>query len=203
MDKITEPTSWFTTIVYKPVWVFQALSKAIPWKMKSGIPATYPGVVSFFQALRTSPPPFPTDNLKVAAAGFCWGGKHAFLLAQDKPETRVIRHQSQKQSTDNVALIDCVFAAHPSYLEVPVDIDAVTIPVSVAVGDVDMAMKEPLVKKMKEILEAKKDGRHEVNIFPGAKHGFSVRVRPEDKVEMELAEKAEVQAIDWFNRWLA
>lgn len=202
IDKIMEPSSWFSTFVYKPVYVFQAMVIAIPWKMKASIPATKGPVLSFFQALRTSPPPFPTSNLKIAAAGFCWGGKHTVLLAADDPESRVVRHESQVNSATPEPLLDCAFTAHPSYLEVPSDIEPIAIPISIAVGDKDMAMKLPQIEQMKEILDAKKTD-HEVNILPGAKHGFAIRTHPEDKHEMECAEKAEAQAIEWFTRWFA
>ena len=84
----------------------------------------------------------------------------------------------------------------------PKDIDGVELPLSVAVGEEDMAMKGPLIQQMKDILEVKKKGDHEVIILPGAKHGFAVRSHPEDKVQLEHAETAEVQAIAWFKRWL-
>jgi dienelactone hydrolase len=56
---------------------------------------------------------------------------------------------------------------------------------------------------MKEILEVKKKGDHEVVVMPGAKHGFAVRVDPKDEVQLEFAERAEVQAVEWFSRWFA
>lgn len=84
---------------------------------------------------------------------------------------------------------------------IPDDANAVTIPTSVAIGENDMAMKTPLINQMKEILEVKKKGDHEVVIIPGAKHGFSIRTHPDDAHEMECAEKAEVQAIEWFTKW--
>lgn len=201
IDKIMEPASWFATFFYKPIYVLQAMIIAIPWKIKTRISVTKASVFSFIQALRTSPPPFPTNNLKIAAAGFCWGGKHTILLAQDAPSSRVHRHESQINSATLEPLIDCAFTAHPSYIDVPNDIEAITIPISVAVGDEDAAMKASLIKQMKEILEAKKKGDHEINIIPGAKHGFAVRTHPDDKHEMECAEKAEAQAIEWFTRW--
>jgi len=202
MDKIMTPASWLVTLFYKPIYVVQAMIAAIPWKFKTRISVTHGPIVSFFQALRTSPPPFTTGNLGIGAAGFCWGGKHALLLAQNAPSSRVRRHESQISFETLEPLIDCTFTAHPSYIDVPKDIEAITIPTSVAVGDEDMAMKVPLVKQMKEILEVKKKGDHEVNILPGAKHGFSVRTHPDDEHEMECAEKAELQAIKWFTRFL-
>lgn len=200
IDKIMEPASWFATFFYKPIYALQAMIIAIPWKIKTRISVTKAPIFSFIEALRTSPPPYPTNNLKIAAAGFCWGGKHTMLLAQDAPSSRIQRHQSQINSATPQPLIDCAFTAHPSYIDVPSDVEAITVPISVAVGDNDMAMKAPLVQQMKEILEVKKNGDHQVNILPGAKHGFAVRTHPDDEHEMECAEKAEVQAIEWFTR---
>ncbi|KAF7951960.1 hypothetical protein EAE96_007257 [Botrytis aclada] len=202
-DKIMEPASWLTTIFFKPLYVFQAMTIAIPWKMKTKIPITHPKVVSFFQALRSSEPPFPTNNLKIGVAGFCWGGKHTILLAQDDLSSRVQRHQSQAKSTTPEQLIDCAFTAHPSYIEVPNDIEAVKVPLSVAIGDKDSAMKAPQIDQMKEILQVKQKGNSEVSILQGAKHGFAIRTHPDDKDELECANRAEAQAIDWFKRWSA
>lgn len=200
MDKITASASIYDTIVNKPVYIYRTLAAAIPWKTKTKPEVTHPGVVAFLQALRTSSPPFPTSDLKIGIAGFCWGGKHAFWLAADPTSTRVVRHGSK--SGEPESLIDAVFTAHPSYLEVPKDVEAVSIPMSVTVGDADTLMKAPQALKMKEILDAKK-GDFEVSILEGAKHGFAVRTHPEDEKEMECAEKAEVQALEWFARWLS
>lgn len=202
-DKIMEPAGSITGTLQKPLYVVQALRMAIPWKRKTAIPATHPKVQSFVQALRTSEPPFPTDNLKIGVAGFCWGGKHAFLLAQDEESTRVQRHASQARSSQPEALIDCAFTAHPSYLEVPKDIDPVRVPMSVAVGDKDQVLKGPLALQMKQILDAKADVGHQVTILPDAKHGFALRTHPDDKHEMECAAKAEEQALEWFKRHLS
>ena len=87
-------------------------------------------------------------------------------------------------------------------VSVPKDIEEVKMPLSVAIGNDDMAMKGPLIQQMKEILEKKKDD-HEVVIMPGAKHGFGVRTDQKDPLQVECADKAEVQAIDWFTRWFA
>jgi dienelactone hydrolase len=200
-NKITKPANWFTTLFYKPLWIFQAASMVLPWLFYNRPSVAKPRVFNFFQALRTSPPPFPTPNLKIGAAGFCWGGKYTILLAANTPSSRVIRHESQASSPALEALIDCGFTAHPSMVSVPKDIEPVTVPLSVAVGNEDMAMSTPLIQQMKEILEKKKDD-HEVVIMPGAKHGFAVRTDPEEPLQMECADKAEVQAISWFSRWL-
>jgi len=203
MDKLMNPASWLTTIFFKPFYVLQVLIIGLPWMIKSRISATNPRVVSFLQAIRTNPPPYPTKNLKIGLAGFCWGGKHTMLLAADAPSSRVIRtHESLPDSGAPKPLIDCAFTAHPSYIKVPEDIEAITIPTSVAIGDEDMAMGAKPIVRMKETLEGQKNSDHEVNIIPGAKHGFAVRTHPDDAEEMACAEKAENQAIAWFTRWL-
>ncbi|RDW74143.1 hypothetical protein BP5796_07585 [Coleophoma crateriformis] len=205
MDKLFLSSSWLTTLLYKPIYCAQLMYHVIPWKRNVTHAVSHTRVFSFFQKLRTSPPPFATNSLKIAAAGFCWGGKYTVLLAQDTPSSRVPRFSEDSTSHASAtpeALIECGFTAHPSMLEVPGDIEAVTLPLSIAVGDSDMALKGPLVLQTKEILE-KKDVGHEVNILPGAKHGFSIRPNPEDELQMEYAEKAEVQALAWFGKWLA
>lgn len=196
MDKIMEPAPSWTAALGKPLAVLQVMPIAISWKLNTKIPDTHPGVVSFIQALRTNPPPFPTEDLKIGAAGFCWGGKHVFMLAHDDPANHIKRHESQTKSQDPERLIDGAFTAHPSLLEMPADAEALKIPTSVIVGDKDMVLKEQGAKTMKEVFDKKTE--HEIHIEPGAKHGFAVRMHPDDKHEMDCAQMAEDQAIKWF-----
>ncbi|TAQ84186.1 hypothetical protein B7494_g7483 [Chlorociboria aeruginascens] len=201
MDKLQAPSSWLTTLLYKPFWIAQAASLLVPWLIRTREAVSKPKIFDYFTALRTSAPPFPSSDLKIGAAGFCWGGKYTVLLAANPPSSRVVRHGSATNAIE--PLIDCGFTAHPSGLNMPKDIEAVILPLSVSVGNEDMAMKGEMILKMKEILEVKKKGDHEVIIFPGAKHGFAVRLDPKDKYQAECAAKAEVQAIEWFTRWFA
>jgi dienelactone hydrolase len=203
MDGVMEPSSWFDTVVYKPLRVARLVSLFGPFMMRCSVGKTLPRLTSFVQGIRASPPPFATDDLRVGLAGYCWGGKHAFLLAHDDESSRVRRHESQKTASQGPQpLVDCVFVAHPSFLSVPADVDPVSVPLSVAVGDIDTVLREPQARQVKQILEAKGQGRHELNIIPGGKHGFAVRPHPDDKVEVECSEKAEVQALSWFTKWL-
>jgi hypothetical protein len=71
------------------------------------------------------------------------------LLAQDDPARHVVRHESQASSKDPMPLIECAFTAHPSMLNVPKDIDAVKLLLSVAVGETDMALSAAKVKIVK------------------------------------------------------
>lgn len=205
MENLMAPSSLFHTILYKPLYAFQAMYHALPWLLTTRPGVCRPRILKFFKALRTSPPPFETPSLMIGVCGFCWGGQYTFMLAKDLPSSRVKCHESQTSaaSGNEKPLIDCAFTAHPSFVKVPKDVEAVTIPLSVAIGETDMAMSGPLIRQMKEILEVKKKGDNEVVIMPGAKHGFAVRAVPDDGVQRAWADKAETQAIDWFSKSFA
>ena len=141
---------------------------------------------NFFKSLRAE----EAASLPLGAAGFCFGGKFSVLLAQNK-----------EKAANGRSLVDAAFTAHPSILAIPADIEAVELPLSVAVGTVDIAVSEAQAYKIKEILEEKDATKHEVVIMPDAKHGFAVRGNPEDKLEMEQAQQAEEQAVNWFLKW--
>jgi len=141
-----------------------------------------PKVTTFFKAIREAP---ETKDLKVGAAGYCWGGKYIAILAHG-PEP----------------LIDAGFTAHPSNLNMPSDIENVKAPLCISIGDIDVGMKEAVVLQAKAILE-KKDGNHEVYILPGAEHGFAIRANPEKPRQVECRDIAEAQALEFFGKHLA
>jgi dienelactone hydrolase len=199
VEALLEKTSWFSTIFVKPFIFLKALYYGIPWMLRCSPAKTEAGVIKYFQDLRTSPPPFQTTDLKIGAAGFCWGGKHTVTLAKDEPNHRVVRHPSQTLSSTSEPLIDAAFVAHPTYIKVPDDIEAIKISISWSVGEEDLQMKGPDIKRVKDILESKKDAKHEVQLIPGAKHGFATRTHPEDEEQMVAAERAEEQAVSWFS----
>jgi dienelactone hydrolase len=152
-------------------------------------------IFNFIKAIRTSPPPFPAAALKVGAAGFCWGGKYTVLLSHDMPSSRVLVDGELQP------LIDCGFTAHPSLLSMPSDIEKVQRPLSVVVGNEDMAMSSEKIRQMEGIL--KKGDHHEVVLLEGAKHGFAVRVDLTDELQNKYSKEAEVQAINWFTKWFS
>jgi dienelactone hydrolase len=197
-DKIMEPASWFETIFVKPILVVKLLSAFIPFLIFNRAAIVKPRIYNFFSALRTTP---ETANMKIGAAGFCWGGQWAVRLAHDTPSSRV--HRTDTEAGQLQSLIDCAYTAHPSFLSMPNDIENVSLPLSIAIGDVDMAMKFDLVKQAQGILQKKRDVGHEVVVFPGAKHGFAIRGDPSDPKQKEMGDKAEVQALEWFGKWLA
>lgn len=161
------------------------MSGFLPFMFNNRLSVARPRVYAFFHALRTA----QGATLPIGAAGFCWGGKYVFELCSDA-----------EKASNGKSLIDCGFTAHPSNLSIPQDADAVTKPLSIAVGDADFVMPLAQVETTREILRKKGDV-HEVVVFPGAKHGFAVRGPPDDEKAVEQGKQAEDQAVKWFEKW--
>lgn len=154
----------------------------IPQKIFARFSVSMPQVESFVTALRES----EAANMPLGAAGYCWGGKHVVNLAHGKT------------ARSGKPLIDAAFIAHPSHLAVPDEIEKVRQPLSMAIGDNDLALKLPEVNQIKNILDRKEDVRSEVTIYPGARHGFAVRSNPGVEKEKRQVEEAREQAVYWF-----
>ena len=161
----------------------------IPFLYRNRFSVAWPRVTTFLKALRE-------DNgatLPVGVAGFCWGGLHGVKLSHDNANTKLANGRP---------LADAFFVAHPSNLTIPQDIADVKRNLSIAIGDDDSVMPIKNVQAARKILADKGDVDSEVVIYPGAKHGFSIRAsrwQPDSK-ETKQAEEAENQAIAWFRR---
>ncbi|PWY86052.1 dienelactone hydrolase family protein [Aspergillus heteromorphus CBS 117.55] len=171
--------------VVKPYHVLRAVYAMVPFMYRNRPVKSWPIVKGFFAALRKN----EGAALPVGAAGFCWGGKHTVFLAQGV-------------EVDGKPLINAGFTGHPSMLEIPGDIEKITIPVSFAMGELDSAVKLPQIKQIESVL-AQKEGAGEVKIYYGAGHGFCVRADVMVKDVERQALEAEDQAIEWFKRHFA
>lgn len=161
----------------------------VPFLFRNRLAVCWPKVTKFLRELREE----KGATLPVGIAGFCWGGLHAVKLSHDTAETR---------TESGRPLADAFFTAHPSNLTVPSDIEAVKRSLSIAIGDDDGVMGIKQVREAETILNNKNDVDTEVVVYPGAKHGFSIRAsraKPDSK-ETRQAEDAEKQAIAWFQR---
>jgi dienelactone hydrolase len=161
----------------------------LPFLYRNRWSVCWPIVTKFLKDLRED----KNTTIPVGIAGFCWGGLHAIKLTHNITE---IKTESGRP------LADAFFAAHPSSVNVPQDIGAVKQNLSIAIGDDDGVMVIKQVQEAKTILNAKNDIDSEVIIYPGAKHGYSIRASraiPDSK-ETKQAEEAEKQAIAWFQR---
>jgi len=169
----------------KPYYVFQAIRGFVPFLITNRYSISMPKVKSFFDSTRSN----EAANLPIGAAGFCWGGKHAINLAA------VVNAGNGKP------LADAVFIGHPSQLDVPKEVEGVTKPVSIAIGDKDDVVPLPQVMQIKRIL-ADMDVETEVKIYPGAGHGFCIRADPLNQHVTQQSLEAEEQALMWFDRYL-
>jgi dienelactone hydrolase len=140
----------------------QLLYYSIPFIIRCRTSVVLPRVLSYFNFLRTTEP-----LKKIGAAGFCFGGRYAILLSHF--------NDSKFKTPDGRPLVDACFTAHPSLLSIPKDIEQVQLPLSIAVGSKDMFMPMNETKKVKAILEKKKNGEGEVVVYDGAIHSECCR----------------------------
>jgi dienelactone hydrolase len=165
------------------------LTGFIPFLMANGFGTLYPRLKEFLTALRKDE---STSTLPVGAAGFCWGGKLAIMAAGD--EEKVV---------DGKRLIDAGFVGHPSRLELPAEIEKMTVPMSFALGELDKGLDAKQTAQIKSIVEAKPDDQKgEVVTYEGVGHGFCIRA---DVAILDVAKQAtaaEDQCIQWFNKHL-
>ncbi|KAF1810304.1 dienelactone hydrolase family protein [Eremomyces bilateralis CBS 781.70] len=182
---LAEHKSFGTHTFWKVVYAVQAVAIFLPWAFATKPAKTYPGVVKFMKALRAE-----DEDHSVGVAGFCWGGKHTFLLARDTEKT-----------AGGKSLLTAAFTAHPSYIAFPADVEAIKLPLSVACAEKDNQISKDNILVLEEALRQNPAGG-EVKVYEGATHGFAVRANPHVPKENEQGIEAEDQAISWFTRWL-
>jgi len=93
--------------------------------------------------------------------------------------------------------MDVVFTAHPSGLKFPDDAKGIKRPISVAIGDKDMAVGEKGRKEMERVLGETSGLKSEVKLYKGATHGFAIRAEFGPQ-HVDQAKEAEEQAVKWF-----
>jgi dienelactone hydrolase len=158
----------------------------IPFKYHNSFQTTWPIVRDFIKSVREN----EGSELPIYAAGFCWGGKHVVNLGF-----------GGDVASNGKPLINAGFTGHPSFLEIPSEIEKINIPISFALGDADLVVKAPQIKLIQQVFEneAKAD-KGEVQIYEGAGHGFCVRADLFLKDANKHAEESEKQALAWFER---
>jgi dienelactone hydrolase len=157
----------------------------IPFMLSTRVPTVEPRIMSFFTRLRES-----TPSLPIGVADYCWGGKYATGLSHSKPERPK-------------PLVGVVYTAHPSNLSIPADIIAIQKPTSIAVGTRDMVIPLKQVEEVKGLLTKKSDVPNEIITYEDTRHGFAARADFKDEKQLEQANDAETQAVNWYTRFFA
>ncbi|KAJ4824524.1 hypothetical protein Tsubulata_017122 [Turnera subulata] len=114
----------------------------------------------------------------IGAVGFCWGAKVVVQLAKEG-------------SIQASALL------HPSFVTVD-DIKEVKAPIAILGAEIDQMSPPELVKQFEEVLAAKSEVDSYVKIFPKVAHGWTVRYKDENEVEVKAAEEAHGNLLEWL-----
>lgn len=197
MHTMTSPVRWldFWGQLRRIGAVFSVITTFGPFMYRAGPASAYPTVLKFTREMRAD---MPTDA-KLGVAGFCWGGWGSTKLC-----TEATVEGGSKP------LIGAQFNAHPSGLNAPaMVVDAITtfkVPYSMAIGDQDFVMSKKAVLETEAAVKQKVGDKggydYEIKIYPGCGHGFAVRAFPDNKAEVEAAEQALDQAVQWYKKYL-
>jgi len=185
--------------VGKMVANLPAAVQFLVWNREGAVGPRVGGFMRALAAAEDSSKAGEGKGVKIGVAGFCWGGGYAVRLTHDVPENKVVGVDGVER-----AVVDCAFTAHPTWVDVPGDVEKVVQPLSVANGEDDKWMGREKWTKLKKILARKNeeagDELHEAVDYPGARHGFAVRGDRSDPLQKERGEKSEDQAVEWFKR---
>ena len=143
----------------------------------------------FINTLRTIP-----GTNKIGAIGFCWGGRYAVLQAHG---------QSMDKSGSSIGGVDAAFAAHPTFLAIPGDIDPVRKPLSIALGGKDSLVDEKTRGGIQDVMENKMGVPHEIRVYEDQVHGFALRGDWSNENDKKAMDEATQQGIDWLGKYLA
>lgn len=128
------------------------------------------------------------DAKRIAAIGWCWGGRAAWMYAAHSPNLKA------------AAAYYGPISAAPTALKPknPLDIASkLTVPVIAFYGGKDGHIPVSHVELMKKELAAGKSGS-EVNVYPDADHGFNADYRP--MYNKAAAEDAWKKTLEWFKK---
>eukprot|EP00743_Colponemidia_sp_Colp-15_P003879 GILK01004186.1.p1 GENE.GILK01004186.1~~GILK01004186.1.p1 ORF type:complete len:265 (-),score=22.01 GILK01004186.1:138-878(-) len=119
----------------------------------------------------------------LGAIGYCWGAFPAVRLG----------------ATDT---FNAIAVAHPSFVEVPKDIEHLRTNALFLCAEIDQQFPEEKRTAAQQILASKPNQIAIFKLYPGTKHGFAVRSSPDDVVAFQAAQDAKSEAVDFFNSQL-
>ncbi|KAI9868030.1 MAG: hypothetical protein M1813_006775 [Trichoglossum hirsutum] len=167
----------------------QALIGLTPFLLHRSDSTVLPTIATFLRSVREN----EGCAHKIGIAGFCYGGRLAILVAHNDERT---------STTDGKPLADVVFTGHPAEVKIPVEFEKVRLPLSIAIGSKDSWMSLQQIGEVRKILDKKVQADHEIVVYDGVKHGFTVRGNPGNEAAAKQGIEAEDQAVAWFKRFL-
>ena len=125
---------------------------------------------------------------KIGVSGYCWGGKHAIMMAED-----------QKQ-------IQAVVGIHTSRTEIPQEIEKINVPVLFLCAEHDPYIKQPqrdtIINVLKERKEKGNGPDYDLVLYEKTEHGFAMRgdrSKPAIKFAMDDHLK---RSIEFYKKYL-
>lgn len=97
--------------------------------------------------------------------------------------------------------IQAAVLLHPSRITVE-DINDVKSPIAILGAEIDHGSPPEQMNHYGEILSAKAEVDSFVKIFPGVKHGWTVRYNVEDESAVKSAEEAHTDMLNWFIKYV-
>jgi carboxymethylenebutenolidase len=129
------------------------------------------------------------DIARIAIAGFCWGGRIAWLYASYNPKLKAAAAWYGRVEGDKNEMTP----------KNPLDLaGAFRAPVIGFYGGKDTSIPEESVEKMRASLKVVGDPS-EIIVYPDAQHGFNADYRP--SYNKEAAEDAWKKMIAWFKKY--
>jgi dienelactone hydrolase len=200
MDGVMAPVNTFDIIgqLKRIYYGIRTVVLFIPFMLRAGPPKGYSDVLNYARSIKADLPP----GGKLGVAGYCWGGYGS---------TNLCAQPSVEGGTER--LIDAHFCAHPSALKGPEQVVAAITtfktPYSLAHAGNDfnwttakMDIAEAELKQKVGSGDGENGAHYEFVTYKDCAHGFAARARPGNKADMEGADAAKEQAINWYKRWL-
>ncbi|WWD22534.1 hypothetical protein CI109_107027 [Kwoniella shandongensis] len=169
-----------STVATKAADGVKAAAALGPWLIKHREAVSRPLIENFVAGVRADP-----STGKIAAVGYCWGGRYVALLAHD----------------DSPARIDVGVSTHPSFM-VADDLKPITkVPIAIYKGGKDAMVTDDGLKEFEGILREQLGDKVETKIYPKGVHGFAVRGDMEDPTEKAEKEEVTKDSLDFIAKY--
>lgn len=153
----------------------------VPFVTKHREAVVKPIIEKFLKAIKEDP-----ETGKIAAVGFCFGGRYAILAGR----------------TDSAVKVDAVISYHPSLLSIPTDFENLTTPTFIGIGTGDNFFPPEKIPELESaLIQAVGKDKLEIDQHEDAAHGYAIR--GDDLNEKERGQKEETakRGMAFANKW--